>query len=189
MNQIVKALFNIPSREICEKLFRAFGSLHTYLVNPTFTRHCVETMWSTFGAELAEPRTSDKLARIAEVMFVNEETPLPIPSEDGMEWLDTFMGRNMRFETMGMLFCFFGMAYHTLQDWDELFQVPENHGRDRKQTAWRMKECADICLKMCEISEENNEISIALDHCALVLESVCTGDESMSARSCIRALF
>jgi hypothetical protein len=41
-----------------------------------------------------------------------------------------------------------------------------------------MKECADICLKMCEISEENNEISIALMLCSMALESVCTGDES-----------
>lgn len=180
MNQIVKALFNIPSKEICERLLGTFSSLHHFLMNPVVLRHCVETLWSTFGAELAEPRTPEKLSLIADVLFQNEGKPLPPPPEDGMEWLDGFMGPNMRFEMLGMLFCFCGMAYQTLQDWDVLFQDPKNHGRDRKQASWRMKECADICLKMCEISEENNEISIALMLCSMILESVCTGDESMS---------
>jgi hypothetical protein len=141
-------------------------------------RHCIETLWSNFGAELDGPRTSEKLARIADVLLKNEERPLPPAPEDGMEWLNGFMGQNLRFEMIGMLFFFFGLSYQSLQEWDELFQVPENDGRDRRETSWRMKECADICLKMCEISEENNEISIALMFLKSMLESVCTGDES-----------
>lgn len=177
----MKALWNIPSREICEKLLETLSALHNYLQNDVMVKHCIETLFSTFGDELAVPRTSEKLVLIADVMFRNEERPLPPAPEDGMNWINGFMGPNLRFETLGMLFCFFGMSYQTLQDWDPLFQSPENNGRDRKETSWRMKECADICLKMCEISEENNEISIALMHCISILESVCTGDESKSA--------
>lgn len=182
MHQVLKALWNIPSREMCEKLLGTFDSLHHYLMNSVMIRHCIETLWSSFGAELDGPRTYEKLARIANVLFKNEEMPLSQAPEDGMDWLNGFMGQNLRFEMMGMLFCFFGMSYQTLQDWDEIFQAPENGGRDRKETSWRMKECADICLKMCEISEENNEISIALMVCNAVLESVCTGDESFQLR-------
>jgi hypothetical protein len=40
MNQVVKALFNIPSREICEKLLGTFASIHNYLMNPVLLRHC-----------------------------------------------------------------------------------------------------------------------------------------------------
>jgi hypothetical protein len=180
MNQIVKVLWNMPSREICAKLMGTFNSFHHYLMSPVMISHCIDTLWSDFGTELAAPRTAEKLARIADVMFKSEEKPLPPAPEEGIDWLNGFMGQNLRFEMLGMLFCFFGMSYQTLQDWDELFLVPENQGRDRKQTSWRMKECADICLKMCEISEENNEISIALMHSQTVLESVCTGDESKS---------
>lgn len=178
MSQVVKALWNIPSRAVCEKLLGTFASLHQYLMNPVMIRHCIETLWSNFGDELDGPRTPEKLARIANVMFKNEEKPLPPAPEDGITWLYGFMGQNLRFEMIGMLFCFFGMSYQTLQDWDELFQSTDNEGRDRKETSWRMKECADICLKMCEISEENNEISLALMLCTLILSSVCTGDES-----------
>jgi hypothetical protein len=89
------------------------------------------------------------------------------------------MGDNIRFETMGLLFCYLGIGYLSLQDWDALFKVPENHGRDRKQTAWRMKECADICLQMCDYSETINYLVTALIYNLKRLESGCTGDDSM----------
>jgi hypothetical protein len=117
-------------------------------MNVVLVRHAIDTLWSTFGEQLAVPRTSEKLTPIAETLFKNEEKPLPPAPDDGMEWLNTFTGANLRFEMLGMLFCFCGMAYHSLQDGDSRFSIPENHGRDRKQTSWRMKECADICLKM-----------------------------------------
>ena len=141
-------------------------------------RHCMEGLWSTFGPELAEPHSFEKLAGIADVMFSNEERPLAPAPASAIIWLAGFTGKNLRFEMMGLLFCFFGIAYQVSQEWDELFQDPENGGRGRRESVWRMKECADVFLKMCEISEENNEISIALMFLNSMLESVCTGDES-----------
>lgn len=145
MNQVVRTLCNIPSKEICFSLFRTFeNNQHHIATNVVLIRHCLETLWATFGNELNGPRSPEKftanMTAIAEVLFKNEEKPFPPSPDDGMEWLNTFMGPNLRFEMLGLLFCFFGMAYQTLQDWDELFKVPENYGRDRKQTSWRMKE-------------------------------------------------
>jgi hypothetical protein len=148
MNQIIRALWNIPSQEICESLMSTLVSHHHIAMNAVLVRHTIATLWSTFGEQLAVPRTSEKLTPVAETLFKNEEKTLPPAPDDGMEWLNTFTGPNLRFEMLGMLFCFFGMAYHSLVDGDPRFSIPENHGRDRKQSAWRMKECADICLKM-----------------------------------------
>jgi hypothetical protein len=140
--------------------------------------HCISTLWSTFEVQLNTPRTSEKLLPLAEALFTNEENPLPPPPDKGIEWLNTFMGPNLRFEMVGMLFCFFGAAYLSLQDSDTCFNVPENYGRDRKQTAWRMKECADVCLQICDHTDTVNELVVALMLNAKVLESGCTGDES-----------
>lgn len=148
MNQIIKTLWNTPSQEICESLLGTFSSHHHVLMNIVLVRHAIATLWSTFGEQLTMPRTPEKLTPIAETLFRNEEKTLPPAPDDGMQWLNTFTGPNLRFEMLGMIFCFFGMAYHSLLDGDARFAVPENHGRDRKQTAWRMKECADVCLKM-----------------------------------------
>lgn len=139
-------------------------------------------LWATFGEQLSEPRTPEKLDAITEILFQNEENPLPQAPSDGMKWLDTFTGSNLRFESLGLLFCFFGMAYHLLPDWHSLFEHPINKGRDRRQTAWRMSECADMCLKMCDCTETINELVVALLLNILVLEKNCAGDESYKTR-------
>jgi hypothetical protein len=177
--EVVKALWNIPSKEICETLLTTLPFMHDVTLNSTMMNHCVTTLWETFEKNLVAPRSTEGLTGIAEVLFRNEEEPLPPSPEDGLDWLNTFMGPNIRFEMIGILFCFFGKAYLTLQDWDPLFGVPENHDRDRKETAWRMKECADICRKMCHFSETINELVAALCYNISILESMCAGDESM----------
>jgi hypothetical protein len=179
MSLVLKALENVPSQEVCFSLLGRYKNTHISM-SDVLIRHAIDTLWSTFGGYLAAPRAPEKLTAVAEVLFANAQVPRPTPPDDGMDWLDTFMGPNLRFEMLGMLFCYFGMSYQALQDWDELFKAPENQGRDRKQTSWRMKECADVCLKMCQMTEENNEISIALQVCTAILEGLCTGEESES---------
>lgn len=176
-SQVLKALENVPSQEVCIGLLERYKNIHISMAD-VLVRHAVETLWQTFGGHLATPRAPEKLTAIADVLFANAQTPYPPPPDDGMDWLDTFMGPNLRFETLGVLFCFFGMSYESLPDWDELFKAPENQGRTRKQISWRMKECADICLKMCQATEENNEISLSLQVCTAILEGLCTGEES-----------
>lgn len=105
-----------------------------------------------FLIELSLPRTPEKLTYIANVLFKNEETPLPPAPDDGIEYLNTFLGPNLRFESLGLIFAFFGRAFFTLEDGDERFNLPEVNGLNRKEIAWRMKECADTCLQMCEVS-------------------------------------
>jgi len=141
-------------------------------------KHCITKLWETFEDELAVPRSAEPLTRIAEVLFENEGVPLGRDPDDGIEWLNTFTGSNIRFEMVGMLFCLFGLSYLALQDWDPLFNVPENLGRDRKQTAWRMKECAEICFRMCDFSETVNYLVTALLLSLKRLETGCTGDDS-----------
>lgn len=103
-------------------------------------RHCIASLWQHFGVELQAPRIDENLVVLSDVLFNNEESPLPSSPEDGLEWLSTFMGPSIRFEMLGLLFTFFGLAYMFLQDTDALFDLPEIEGRDRKQISWRMKE-------------------------------------------------
>lgn len=148
MNQVIKALCYMPSQDICESLLIEFQSQYHILMNSVLIKHALAGLWSTFREQLSMPRTSEKLSVIAETLFNNEKKPLPPTPDDGMEWLNTFTGPNLRFEMLGMLFCCFGLAYHTLSDRDYRFSIPESCGRDRRQSSSKMKECADVCLKM-----------------------------------------
>lgn len=148
MNQVIAALWHMPSQSICESFLSQFESQYHVLMNAVMIEHAVAGLWSLFGDHLSAPRSSEKLSAIAETMFNNEEKALPPSPDNGTEWLNTFTGENLRFETMALVFCFFGFAYHTLLDGDYRFTLSESCGRDRKEAGSKMKECADICLKM-----------------------------------------
>lgn len=151
--------------------------MHDSTLDHTMIKHCISSLWRDFEPELTE-RSNAKLAVIADVLFDNEEVLLPPSPNGAFEWLNTFTGPNIRFEMLGILFSFFGLAYLFLQDSDPLLTLPENGDRDRKQIAWRMKECADVCLNMCDSAETVNFLVTALIFNVKVLESGCTGDES-----------
>lgn len=148
MNQVIAALWHMPSKSICDSFLSQFDPQYHVLMNSVMIERAVAGLWSVFGDQLSAPRSSEKLSAIAEAMFNNEERALPLSPDDGTEWLNTFTGDNLRFETMALVFCFFGFAYHTLLDGDYRFSLPESCGRDRKEAGSKMKECADICLKM-----------------------------------------
>ncbi|CAG8981243.1 hypothetical protein HYALB_00003841 [Hymenoscyphus albidus] len=190
-NDLVKVLSNIPSQDTCQKLLETSVSLSNLVLSPVMIRHCISKLWSTYANFLLViPRPGDvnqkyNLAIFADHLFENEERPLSPTPEDGIEWLDTFTGTNLRIEVLGLLFCFFGSAYLALQDSDPIFQMSENDDRKivgRKETAWRMTECADVCRKHCHFSETVNEIVVALVYSIHVLESSCAGNDSYLTR-------
>ncbi|KAG4026127.1 hypothetical protein MFRU_045g00720 [Monilinia fructicola] len=175
---ITKALWNIPSLSSCNRLLERYHDLVEFSIMPEFMiKYLVTTIYSTFGSVLAEPRSKEKFIPFVETLLKNEETPLPPSPDDGIAWLDTFSGSNIRFEAIGLLFCFIGRAYQSLADGDPLFQKEENHGRNRRQTSWRMNECADVMGKMCDCTDTVNEIVVAFRVAIFVLESSVVGDE------------
>lgn len=176
-SHVLKALRNLPSRGSCERLASSFKSMHDPTLDRTMLSHFISALWSEFNDELCL-RTPESLTKISDTLFDNEETPLPPSPDDGVEWLNTFNGSKIRFEMLGVFFCFLGLAYHFLQDCDPLLIEPENGGRDRRQMTWRMKECADVCLNMCEAAETVNYLVTSLIFNLKVLESGCTGDQS-----------
>lgn len=172
------AVWNIPALDICQTLLASFDVIRGGTMDPTMIKYCTETLYTEFGAQLSYPRSNESLLPLVETLFDNEEYPLPPSPDNGIEWLSTFTGKNIRFEMLGVLFTSFGIAYLSLQDWDPLFSVPENCERDRKQTAWRMKECAEVCLRMCDYSDTVNVLVVSLLINLKRLETGCAGDES-----------
>ena len=176
VSHTLKALSNMPSKETCLLLLDAFKSMHDATLDRTMISHCITSLWAHFGSEL-DTKTDESLSIIADALFNNEESTLPPSPDDGLEWLDTFTGLNIRFEMLGILFCFLGHSYHFLHDSDPLFLAKENEDRNRRETTWRMKECADVCLNMCNTTETVNFLVTALTFNLKILESACVGDE------------
>ncbi|KAB8288199.1 hypothetical protein EYC80_010204 [Monilinia laxa] len=175
---ITRALWNMPSLSSCNRLLERYHDLVEFSIMPEFMiQYLVTSIYNTFGSVLAEPRSREKFIPFVETLLKNEENPLPPSPDDAIAWLDTFSGSNIRFEVIGLLFCFIGRAYQSLADGDPLFQKEENHGRNRRQTSWRMNECADVMGKMCGCTDTVNEIVVAFRVAIFVLESSVVGDE------------
>jgi hypothetical protein len=171
----IKALLNFPTCKFCHKLMESFGLLHeTTLMEPLITKG-VHSIWTTFGDCLAEPRTEAKLYPITQKLCENALNPPKAESEDAMDWMNAFIGPNLTWEVLGVIFSCFGMSCLSLQESDSVFM---DHNYNRKQVAWRMKECTDACLKMCDTTDTVNDFVVYLMLNNLILESYCVGDES-----------
>jgi len=61
--QTIKALWNIPSKEICAILLKPANDfiIRSVTMEPTLMQHFNDMLWSTFEAELAYPRTNERL--------------------------------------------------------------------------------------------------------------------------------
>ena len=84
-NHIVKALSSLPSKATCHQLFNSFKSMHDSTLDATMISHCISTMWSAFGPKLENLRSEENLVAISDILFNNEEAPLPQSPDDGIE--------------------------------------------------------------------------------------------------------
>jgi hypothetical protein len=172
----INALLNLPTRPFCHKLMDSFAILHETTLMEPITRG-VHSIWQTFGDYLAEPRTEAKVYPIAEKLCENALKPPQLDTENAEEWMNAFIGPNMTWEVLGVVFSCFGMSCLSLQESDPVFT---DRNYNRKQAAWRMKECTDACLKMCDTTDTVNDFVVYLMLNNLILESYCVGDESTS---------
>lgn len=155
-------------------------------MEPLITR-AVDSLWDVWGAELAEPRSEKGVAGVVERLSFNGLNAAKGRGEgeeeegerDAESWMEMFVGGNMRWEVLGVVFSCLGMGCMALQEGDE-FLSGDGTKEGRKEAAWRMKECTDVCLAMCD--DVLNEFVVLLMMNNMILESYCVGDESGSSR-------
>ena len=170
-------LLGFPTLKTCELLLEQLNSIHDVWVSPTMVRQCLDQVWFEFGYYLSPPRSAENLARMASSICNNSKQRIYM--DDKVSWHNWFGGPRLRWEMFSILFCFFGMAFKHFQEWDPVFDLPEQQGRNRNTAANKMKECAAECLKLCENTEFSD-----IDVCAIKniskLQSHILSDESRS---------
>lgn len=178
MKLAIQTLRDFPTYQTCERLLVAFASLHDVWLSPKMITHCLKSVWTTFGDSLKCPRSERALSSMASLLFRNgDDAPAP---DDDQPWINWFAGSSLRWEMIGVLFTFFGMTMQVLQDWDPLFNLPEQHGRTRKLASLRMKECADACLDLRNTDHPINIAVVTLWKNNGKLLSQIAGDECKS---------
>ena len=178
IDQGVRILHRYPDRTICDRLLdRYFVVGDVTLPEPTI-RYCCESVWSTYGDYLREPRTDQRLSIMSRELCQNAMNPLPA-AYSTKQWTESFSGHNLRWEIVGNLFTIFALSVMTVPDWDPLFATNKNGDEwNKRQSGERSRECAEACLALCNDVDFINDFVIALMSTAYVLQSLHEGDTS-----------
>ncbi|KAF5015070.1 hypothetical protein F66182_13725 [Fusarium sp. NRRL 66182] len=118
---------------------------------------------------------------MASDLFLNDKKPRATPENNDFDragWMNWFSGPLLRWEMVGILFSWAGMAFRHRQEWDSVFDLPEQQGRDRNSAAERMRECASACVRLCDDHSEISDIMVICMKNSVKLQSTIISDES-----------
>ena len=180
IDQGVRILHRYPDRTICDRLLDRYFLVADVTVPEPIIRCCHESVWSTYGIYLKEPRTDERLSIVSKELCKNAMSPLPASSSTKV-WTDSFSGHRLRWEIVGNLFTIFGVSMMSVVDRDPLF-ISEKDGDkwNKRRYGEESRECAEACLALCNDADCVNDFVIALMSAAYCLQSVYEGDTSKS---------
>jgi hypothetical protein len=184
MELAVNTLLNFPTARTCEKLVSGIHHIYDVWVSPTMIQQCLDQVWREYGNCLDEHRTRESVSRMANDLFLNDKKPHATPNTDADNdfdctgWMNWFAGPLLRWEMIGILFSWAGMAFRHRQEWDPVFDLPEQQGRNRNSAAERMRECASACVRLCEDHFEVSDIMVICMKNSIKLQSIIISDES-----------
>ncbi|CAI7600045.1 unnamed protein product [Penicillium discolor] len=184
----VRTLLNFPSVRTCDMLLTGIHHIYDVWLSPTMIQQCLKQVWTEYASELGEPRTRESVLRVANDLFINHKRPHSTPdcdyagNSDHASWINWFGGPHLRWEMIGILFSWAGIAFRCKQEWDPVFDLPEQHGRNRNTAAEKMRECAAACVRLCEGNFEISDTMVICMKNSTRLQSIIISDESDRVR-------
>lgn len=173
-NPCVKLLACIPSRETSEALFKRHVNPMEGWIRGARPR-LADSLWETFGNGLSSRRAAD-LGAMAAVLSANTKKPLVEDSIHAEEWLRSFTGPQMRWESLGILFSYWAVG---------ALAVPEQAIggvaglTDSRQQMMYYKKCASQCVALAREMGTANTLQVYLCLRDQLLESTISGDASI----------
>lgn len=177
MKEGIECLRYFPTRQVCERLLEIGAGLNDTAVPYRMIQTWISHIWTTYEYHLTPPASAESLSRMV-TSFCNNAKDSSPPNNNPQLWLSWFTRPVIRWEIMGILFVYFGFTFMILQEDDKLFDALEPWKISRKTAAWKMKECADICIRFCDELDIVTDLVVLLLLNVGVLESWCIGDES-----------
>jgi hypothetical protein len=174
----VKVLNQLPNQATCDRIFEFYATkqLDKAFHKPTLIC-CMSSLWSSFGQALRQPRKSKDLRDIAQLLSKNT-TSVFRDTDDTDVWLSSLSGRNLRWETIGLLFCSLGNVLLAIPDDDPFWASQSGRRTQRREFAMEMNSCVDDIVKLCNQMDNINILMVSLLFKKLIFESQCTGDTS-----------
>ncbi|KAI2722544.1 hypothetical protein CBS147332_3473 [Penicillium roqueforti] len=184
----VRTLLNFPTARTCDMLMAGIHHIYDVWLSPTMIQRCLKQVWTEYASALGELRTRESVLRVANDLFLNHKRSQSTPecdhagNSDHPSWMNWFGGPHLRWEMIGILFSWAGIAFRCKQEWDPVFDLPEQYGRNRNTAADKMRECAAACIRLCEGNFEISDTMVICMKNSTRLQSIIISDESDRVR-------
>lgn len=176
-----RLLSRIPTEDTCKKLLqRAFDRSEVWL--DFGIEYTQDKLWSTYRHFL-DVRSDNYLESLARVLHENAKKPL-LESDDSKEWFDSYSGTNLRWESLGLLFCgwLFG-TLHPLSTDDLLLLGMSEPKKQLRLLQYELLMSLKDCVNLCGETDTVNSLVVHLLYRRLILTSIINGDTSMFSNS------
>lgn len=166
-------LRRLPDRSRAAYLFRKrAGPLDGWI--KYIAKHILQSLYESFGQYLGPSRNASQMDAMAQKLCTNTAAPCSDDEPDAQKWISQFSGQNFRWESIGLLICF----------WDE-----DTSASRAEADGWASvdRESLELCVELCRRLSRGNSIMLYLTHCLTIAESLVSGDASTflaSNRSC-----
>lgn len=123
----------------------------------------IQEIWSEFGDLLSTFKTVEDLYGLSQLVWRNTMVSLPIDAHtSGKKWALLSTGKNLRWETVGLIFSGVGVLAGNLSDWDVIFTSTKDKIKDRPTLVNKMRDMMELVIGFCRDSECTNELFACL---------------------------
>ncbi|KAF9869959.1 fungal specific transcription factor [Colletotrichum karsti] len=174
-------LRSIPTEDKGRALFAAHFDPHDAFVRPVAER-ALRSLYETFGDYLGTVRDDARLADLVRVLCDNTARPFAEHEADPEAWMGQFMGRNVRWETLGILFIYWELSARNEHLVRPETRPPPSGGR---VAAHRQRDVFRRCINDCQAlarraTEVGNSLLLYVYWKRTIIASIVSGDTSLS---------
>lgn len=168
-------LNRIPTEDVALPLFEKHMNPNDGWMRLAAKR-VIESLISVFGRTLRSRKPRD-LEELAQLLSSNTAKQWKEDEVESEAWLSSFSGRNMRWESLGILFTYWALA--ALADQPHRPELRRPSDKKPAQLTLVYKETAQICIELCKGCTPNS-LLLYLSYKAAILESMIAGDAAPS---------
>lgn len=167
-------LHRIPAEDVGLSLFEKHTNPNDGW-NRLAGKRMIESLVSEFGRQLRSRKPRD-LEAMAHLISSNTATKWFEDEPDSEAWLNSFSGRKMRWESLGILFTYWALAAMADQP-----HRPEPRKSEKKPAPLVLvyQETAQMCIELCKGSTPNS-LLLYLSYKVAILQSMISGDAAPS---------
>lgn len=186
---VLKLLSELP---ICDSLIRKFYSRSLCVVIPVAMIEAITQSVRAILSSLDFTGAMDgEIQDLTHQIFQNTSRPLSVDAAMSVDdYFALFTGRNLRWETVGIVFATSGIALMSTPDTDpDVVQVaPDSQARDRLRA--QIVDASTVCLSFCDQVASVSELLGFCQYNDVMLKTQQFGDSSKYERAqCLRRFY